>query len=93
MTGNVRQATAEDVPAMVALSERERSEREKMDLEFFRKAEHSGEAQTAYFNWLLSQSHVIALVHQAPHGVNGFAIATLITAARLCPRWSHCTYR
>jgi hypothetical protein len=40
----VRQATAEDVKAMVALSERERLEREKIDLEFFRKAERSVEA-------------------------------------------------
>ncbi|MHB8383509.1 MAG: hypothetical protein ACYDC3_14375 [Candidatus Binataceae bacterium] len=80
MMENVRQASAQDVQAMVALSERERSEREKMDLEFFRKSEHSGEAQTAYFNWLLPQSHVIALVHQTLNVVNGFAIATLITA-------------
>lgn len=80
MTEHVRQATAEDVQTMVALSERERSEREKLDLEFFRKAEHSGEAQAAYFNWQLTQSNVIALVHQTAGGVDGYAIATLITA-------------
>jgi GNAT superfamily N-acetyltransferase len=80
MQGNLRTASLEDVDAMVALSERERSEREKMEPEFFRKAERGGEAQAAYFKWQLAQRQVIALVHETPNGIDGFAIATLVTA-------------
>jgi len=65
---------------MVSLSERERSEREKIDVEFFRKADGSADAQAAYFNRQLTQSHVIARVHETANGIDGFAIATLITA-------------
>jgi hypothetical protein len=80
MADNVRQATVDDVAAMVQLSEEERVERERMDPEFFRKAERSVDAQTAYFKWLLPQNHVIAVVHETANGIDGFAIATMITA-------------
>jgi hypothetical protein len=80
MADNVRQATVDDVETMVRLSEGERVERERMDPVFFRKAERSVEAQLAYFRWLLPQNHVIALVHETANGIDGFAIATLITA-------------
>jgi hypothetical protein len=73
-------AIAEDVPAMVRLSERDRSAREKFEPEFFRKAERGGAAQAACFNWQLTQLNVIALVHQTGNGVDGFAIPSLITA-------------
>jgi hypothetical protein len=59
MAGDVGQATVDDVEVMVRLSEGERVERERMDPEFFRKAERSLEAQIAYFRWLLPQNHDI----------------------------------
>lgn len=80
MREHVRPATQEDVPRMVALSERERVAREKFEPQFFRKAERGAQAQTAYFNWQLTQPNVIALVHQTENGIDGFAIASMITA-------------
>ncbi len=80
MADNVRQATVNDIETMVQLSEEDRLERERMDPEFFRKAERSVEAQKAYFRWLLPQNHVIALVHETADVIDGFTIATLITA-------------
>lgn len=80
MEEGARPASSEDVGAMVGLSERERLQRERMDPDFFRKAERSREAQTLFFNWLLKQNHAIALVHETPNEIDGFAIATLITA-------------
>jgi hypothetical protein len=46
------------------LSERDGSEPEKRELDFFRKAEACAVAQAAYFKWQLTQAYVIALVHQ-----------------------------
>ena len=80
MKEQVRPASSEDVEGMVGLSERERLEREKMEPEFFRKAERSADSQAAYFKWLLPQNQVVALVHETPNGIDGFAIATLVTA-------------
>src|SRR5215467_7811866 len=80
MLEDVRAATAADVPTMVALSEKERTERERFEPEFFRKAEHGATAQEAYFKWQLAQPNVIAVVHEAESGIDGFAIASLITA-------------
>lgn len=64
MREHVLAAIAEDVPAMVGLSERDGSEREKCELDFFRKAERGAVAYAAYFKWQLTQAYVIALVHQ-----------------------------
>jgi len=80
MPVGVRAAVADDVPTMVGLSEREREEREKLDPEFFRKAEDGAPKQEAYFKWQLSQSHVIAVVHEGDGGIDGFVIASLIVA-------------
>jgi hypothetical protein len=65
---------------MVRLSELERLKRQSAEPEFFRKAESSVEVQTKYFTWLLPQSHVIAFVHETLDGIDGFTVATLITA-------------
>jgi GNAT superfamily N-acetyltransferase len=80
MRKHVRAAIAQDVPAMVGLSEQDRSKRQKLEPDFFRKAERGAVAQAAYFNWQLMQPNVIAVVHQTENGIDGFAIASLITA-------------
>jgi len=79
MLEDVRALTAEDVPTMVA-SEKERTERERFEPEFFPKAEQGATTQEAYFKWQLTQPNVIAVVHEAESGIDGFAIASLITA-------------
>lgn len=80
MREHVRLAAKEDVPKMVELSDRERTRREKLEPEFFRKAERGAEAQANYFNWQLRQPNVIAMVHEAENGIDGFAIASMIIA-------------
>jgi GNAT superfamily N-acetyltransferase len=80
MPEGVRAAVADDALTMVRLSEREREEREKLDPEFFRKAEDGAPKQETYFKWQLTQSHVIAVVHEGDGGIDGFAIASLIVA-------------
>ena len=52
----------------------------KFEPEFFRKAKNSTAAQTAYSEWQLRQSNVIAFVHQDGSAINCFAIASLIAA-------------
>ena len=56
---DVRAVTAEDVPTKLALSEKERTEREKFEPEFFCKAEQGAIAQEAYFKWQLSYSILV----------------------------------
>lgn len=80
MKQNVRAATEADVPAMVAMSERERAQRENFEPEFFRKAARGAEAQAAFFAAQLTWKSVIALVNEANGAIDGFAIASLITA-------------
>src|SRR5437660_10445477 len=80
MPTTIRPASIDDVPAMVALSDRERTEREKFDPQFFRKAAGAAEAQSRYFKWQLQQANIIALVNERDGIVDGFAIATLINA-------------
>ena len=80
MLEDVRAVTPADVPTMVALSEKERTQRERFEPEFFRKAEQGATAQEAYFKWQLTQPNVIAVVHEAESRIDGFAIASLITA-------------
>lgn len=73
----IRVAQAEDVPAMVALSERYRARLEHYQPVFWRKAEGAAQAQTRYFLSLLPRTDVVALVHRAVNGLAGFLIATL----------------
>ena len=73
----IRTAQADDVPAMVALSERYRAQLELYEPRFWRKAEGTAAAQTRYFLELLQRPEVLALVHRAVEGLAGFVIATL----------------
>jgi GNAT superfamily N-acetyltransferase len=76
----IRPAQADDVPEMVALSERYRAQLETYEPQFWRKAEGAAAAQTRYFLELLQRQDVIALVHRAVEGLAGFVIATLMPA-------------
>ncbi len=80
MASEIRKADAMGIPAMVALSERARAEFEKLEPDFFRKAQNSATAQSAYFEWQLRQPNVIAFVHDHDGTIDGFAIAALIQA-------------
>jgi hypothetical protein len=73
----IRPAQPDDVPAMVALSERYRRRLEVYEPVFWRKAPASAEAQSRYFLELLPRPEVLALVHRAVDGLAGFLIAEL----------------
>lgn len=73
----IRWAQADDVPAMVALSERYRRQLATYEPVFWRPASDAVEAQTRYFLSVLPRPEVLALVYRAVDGLAGFVIATL----------------
>lgn len=73
----VRKALVSDLPAMVDLSERKRTQYESYQPLFWRKAGDSRERQLAFFEHLLARENIIALVHDGSGVVDGFVIATL----------------
>ncbi|MFZ5815196.1 MAG: N-acetyltransferase [Bacillota bacterium] len=74
----IRPATSADLPAMVALSEAKRTEYERYQPVFWRKAPDSAAVQAPFFTALLQRPNVIALVHEERGVVDGFLIADLI---------------
>lgn len=78
-TPTIRPAGREDVPAMVALSERKRAEAETHQPVFWRKAADSAVRQAAFFAALLKRPNVIALVAEGSP-LAGFVVATLAPA-------------
>jgi hypothetical protein len=77
---SIRLARKEDVPAMVDLSERKRSEYQGYQPRFWRKAVDSREKQLPFFERLIESDRVIALVHEQSGSLNGFVIASLVEA-------------
>lgn len=77
MDGRIRNAQVADVPRMVELSEQKRTEYEKQQPLFWRKAQGSASAQQSYFEHLLTLDNVIALVYQQEGTIRGFVIAGL----------------
>jgi hypothetical protein len=81
MESSLRVAEAADVPAMVELSEQQRRiDEERYHLPFYRKAVDSREKQLPYFQRQVTDSRVIALVHEHNASIDGFLIGMLIEA-------------
>lgn len=76
----IRQATANDVEAMVELSERKRAEYAAYSPVFWRKAEGAAEKQRPFFQAQIEREHNIVLVSEEAGRVNGFLIGSVITA-------------
>jgi GNAT superfamily N-acetyltransferase len=81
----IQPATADDVPALVALSESKRTQYAAYQPQFWRKAADSAAAQTPYFHELLARENVLvyAAVEQtvsAADAIVGFVIAALVPA-------------
>lgn len=77
----IRFARAEDVPAMVDLSEQQRLIDEvRYQLRFYRKAADSRERQIPFFESQLTREHVIALVAENDGAITGFLIGMIIEA-------------
>ncbi|MDO8288870.1 MAG: N-acetyltransferase [Parvibaculum sp.] len=73
----IRDAIADDVPAMVALIEKERLRLETWQPQFWRKADDSAEKSSGWFSYLASNADIITLVSEDGGAVNGFLIAML----------------
>ena len=78
MSITIRPATPADVDAMVALSERKRTEYAAYQPVFWRKAADSVAAQTPYFHHLLARDNILARVAEHAGTVVGFVIAAIV---------------
>ena len=80
MPDPVRKATAADVPAILAIAEAKREQYQRYQPTFWRKAGDSREKQTPYLASLVENDRVICRVHEHAGVVDGFVIASLLTA-------------
>ena len=80
MDGTIRNAGAADIPRMVELSEKKRTEYEQQQPIFWRKARDSASVQTPYFEHLLTLDSTIVLVYECEGTIQGFVIAGLHAA-------------
>jgi GNAT superfamily N-acetyltransferase len=78
MHNQVRKALADDVSAIVALSEAKRLQYQSYQPLFWRKAEDSREKQASFLQHLFQRDNIIALVHERDDRIDGFVIATLV---------------
>lgn len=76
----IREATVDDIPQMVALSEEKRNTYETYQPVFWRRASNSAEIQAPYFESLLSKDNHFALVCVAGENVTGFVICAVTPA-------------
>jgi GNAT superfamily N-acetyltransferase len=76
----VRPASTQDLAQMVALSERKRIDYQPHSPLFWRKAEHSAQAQAGFFAHLLQQPDWLLLVHEQHGQLDGAIIGRLIQA-------------
>ncbi len=77
MAGMIRKAKLIDIPHMVELSEQKRVQYQEYQPTFWRKADDSREQQAVYFESLLNEEDIIALVYEQDEKINGFIIAIL----------------
>lgn len=76
----IREAVPDDIAAMVALSDRDRTRRERVDPEFFRKNPAGIEFQAYFFKNQLQSDRIIAVVDEDAGELRGFVIATIMQA-------------
>jgi len=76
----IRDATLNDVPQMVLLSEQKRTIYESYQPVFWRKASDSAEMQTSYFESLLSRDNHISLVCEEGQNLSGFLFGAVANA-------------
>ena len=76
----IREATVNDIPQMVFLSEEKRTIYETYQPVFWRKAGNSAEVQTKYFESLLVRDNHISIVCEEEQEFTGFLIGAVISA-------------
>lgn len=77
MSRQVREATVEDVPGMVELSERYRRVRAEYEPLLWSEAEDSRERHLPYLAYLVGDDRVLSYVHLTDGTLDGFVIGTL----------------
>jgi GNAT superfamily N-acetyltransferase len=80
MTNGVRPASPEDIARMVELAAQKRTEYESYQPVFWHPADDARIKQKPFFEYLLRQANVIALVHDDAGTIDGFVIASLVPA-------------
>jgi|HubBroStandDraft_5_1064220.scaffolds.fasta_scaffold71384_2 GNAT superfamily N-acetyltransferase len=80
MSETIRIAAANDIPRMVELAAEKRTEYESYQPVFWHPADDARTKQKPFFEYLLRQAKVIALVHDDAGIVDGFVIATPVPA-------------
>ncbi len=76
----IREATRNEVPAMVVLSARKRREYAAYSPRMWHPASDADERQHAFFLDQLNNPTCLALVHEMDERINGFIIARLVGA-------------
>ncbi len=76
----IRNAQIADIPALVELSEQKRTEYQQYQPTFWRKAKNSRQKQQEFFTHLLSKKQTLILVCEQEKVIQGFVIASLVTA-------------
>lgn len=76
----IRDATHDDVPQMVSLSDLKRTQYEKYSPIFWRKSLQAEAAQTPYFHELVDDAEMIVLVHERESVVDGFIMGRIMKA-------------
>ncbi len=79
-TFTIREATHDDVPAMVELAQQRRVLHQNYQPRFWRNAADSREKHAPFLSKLVQHERAIALVSESNNTVNGFVIATLVPA-------------
>lgn len=77
---SIRRATADDTSRMVELSDLKRTEYAQYSPVFWRKAEGASEKQHLFFQAQLERENNIVLVSEAAGEIDGFLIASLVSA-------------
>ncbi len=76
----VRPAQLADIPALVGLSERKRTQYQQYSPTFWHKAVDSREKQLVFFEHLMKQDDVLLFVFEVENDIAGFVIASLVKA-------------
>ncbi len=76
---NIRRVNTADISAIVALSDQKRRDYEKVQPQFWKRAEHANECQAEWFVHLLTADDHILLLAEDVHIV-GFIIGRLMSA-------------
>jgi hypothetical protein len=74
----IRQATQDDLAAIVGLGEQKRMQYEQFQPTFWRRAADSAEKSLAFLQSQITRENVIALVHDQDGAVDGFVIAVVV---------------